>query len=129
MKFLKRLFQRSVAPASFSEKQWQDATERWIQHNARKREKGCRCGKPGTRVHTIPVMGAVPCEIWSCDEHYGVNAWVSSKEGILPAWERNKPCPDYCRGWHSSHGPIGKPPTGWTCTIKPSPEDASSAWS
>lgn len=58
------------------------AAERWLANNAERKATGCRCGRPATKVrYEYQVIGGVPAEIWTCDNHEGVNVWVSTDGG------------------------------------------------
>ena len=63
----------------------QKATRRWKTNNRMMYEAGCRCGRPSTHVvYDFDVMGWVPRETWSCEDHVGVSQWFSN-DGIH--WE------------------------------------------
>lgn len=52
-----------------------EAEERWKKINQRSLDEGCRCGRPATHVRRVKVVGRVPAEIWTCEEHVNVNGW------------------------------------------------------
>lgn len=58
------------------------ARERWIEHNERAREEGCRCGRPGEYARAMyGTIGGIPALIYSCAEHVNVNGWSRSGDG------------------------------------------------
>ena len=53
-----------------------EAEERWTKSNAERLAAGCLCGKPSTHVKRYhDVVGSVPYEVWSCEEHWHVLSW------------------------------------------------------
>ncbi len=56
---------------------------RFRKSNAEKRAAGCHCGKSATHVlRMFSVLGSVPCEFWTCEEHTNTNSWVSPDGGV-----------------------------------------------
>lgn len=88
------------------------AEDRWRAINKETKARGCRCGKSATKVNYHPVMGSVPFEIWTCDEHEGAEAW-SDKTALYPH-------PEPCLGHKPQMrgGRINEPYTTWYCEYK-----------
>ncbi len=113
------------SPQEITEREYREATRRWIAHNAASRAAGCPCGKPASKVrYRGGNVGAVKVEVWTCDEHEGVAGWRGVEGDMEPLWDRPKPCQGCqtelaCGG---TSGPIGGPPDIWRCPIRPAGE-------
>lgn len=67
---------------TYEEREAPAASNRWATINAEARATGCKCGQPATHVRRLPyVIGSVPAEIWTCEEHINVNSWHGRDDG------------------------------------------------
>lgn len=63
----------------------EQASLRWAARNAEAFAAGCKCGRPATRVRLDHrVLGHVPVEYWTCDEHINTESWTRRGDG---SWE------------------------------------------